>query len=133
MNPIVSIILPTYNRSRFLDRAIGSVIDQTFKDWELIIIYDASTDDTSEVLKKWQEKDDRIKVLRNEKNNYSTIGISKNLNDGIRVARGKYIARLDDDDYWCHKDKLKMQVDFLENNSDYVIVGGGMIVVDGFG
>lgn len=133
MNPIVSIILPTYNRSNYLERAIKSVLDQSFQEWELIIVDDASTDDTFKVLKKWQEKDGRIKVLRNEKNNYSANGISKNLNNGIHVANGKYIARLDDDDYWCHKDKLKMQVDFLENNPEYVIVGGGMIVVDGLG
>lgn len=133
MNPIVSIILPTYNRSNYLERAIKSVLDQSFQEWELIIVDDASTDDTFKVLKKWQEKDGRIKVLRNKKNNYSANGISKNLNDGIHIAKGKYIARLDDDDYWCHKDKLKMQVDFLENNPEYVIVGGGMIVVDGLG
>lgn len=133
MNPIVSVILPTYNRSNYLERAIKSVLDQSFQEWELIIVDDASTDDTFKVLKKWQEKDGRIKVLRNKKNNYSANGISKNLNNGIHIAKGKYIARLDDDDYWCHKDKLKMQVDFLENNPEYVIVGGGMIVVDGLG
>lgn len=130
---LVSIILPTYNRANYLERAIKSVLDQSFQEWELIVVDDASTDATFGILEKWQKKDGRIKMLRNEKNNYLIDGISKNLNNGISIAKGKYIARLDDDDCWCHKNKLKMQVDFLENNTEYVIVGGGMIVIDGLG
>ncbi|MBI2591655.1 MAG: glycosyltransferase [Candidatus Brennerbacteria bacterium] len=129
-NPEVSIIMPTYNRVNFINRAIESVLAQSFGDWEFIIIDDASTDNTPAVLKAWHDKDKRIIYIRNEKN--SQPDISKILNQGLALAKGKYIARLDDDDRWCYKDKLKIQVDFLKTNFDYVVCGGGMIVVDSF-
>lgn len=128
-NVVVSIVMPTYNRAHLLSRAIRSVLNQTFKDWELIIIDDASTDDTETVLSDWSKNDERIKVFRNDKNNYPDI--SKNLNYSVGVARGMYIARLDDDDYWCDVNKLQKQVQFLDKNGDYVVVGGGVVVVDG--
>ena len=73
-------------------------------------------------------RDHRVRPVHNQKNNYPDI--SKNLNEGMRIAKGKYIARLDDDDYWCDDDKLKKQADFLESHPDCVVVGGGTIVVD---
>ncbi|MBK8984276.1 MAG: glycosyltransferase family 2 protein [Ignavibacteria bacterium] len=127
-NPIVSIIIPTYNRVSMLERAIDSVFDQSFTDWELIIIDDASTDDTQVRMTELDSKEDRIRYMRIPR--ISGKGISEYLNIGLRNAKGKYIARIDDDDYWCHKDKLKMQVEFLDKNSDYVVVGGGVILVD---
>lgn len=127
-DPIVSILLPTYNRARLLERAIQSVADQDFTAWELLILDDASTDNTSEITAGWVTRDPRIRVLRNQVNSYPDI--SKNLNGGIEAARGKYIARLDDDDYWHDKTKLTKQVAFLEEHPDYVIVGSGMIIVD---
>jgi len=127
-SPIVSIIMPTYNRANLISRAIKSVLNQSFQDWELIIIDDASTDNTSTILSQWRAKNLRIKVLRNDKNNYP--GISKTLNRGIKEAKGKYIARLDDDDYWCDIDKLKKQTEFLESHPDYVLCGGGVIVIN---
>lgn len=126
--PVVSIVLPTYNRSTLLSRAIQSVLDQGYQNWELVIIDDASTDDTKEVLEVWQKKDERIRVIRNQKNQYPDI--SKILNDGMKAAKGKYIARLDDDDYWNDSRKLDRQVDFLDSHPDYVIVGSGMILID---
>jgi glycosyltransferase involved in cell wall biosynthesis len=125
---VVSVVMPTYNRASLLERSIKSVIDQTFKDWELIIIDDASTDQTPAVLDAWAKKDSRIRIIRNPKNNYPDI--SKNLNNGINEAKGKYIARLDDDDVWIDKEKLEKQVDFLENNPDHVVIGSGVIVVN---
>jgi len=129
--PQVTIILPTYNRVRLLSRAIESVRRQTFTDWELFIIDDASTDETSKALREWQVRDPRIKVFHNEINQYPDI--SKILNQGLVLARSQYIARLDDDDWWCDSDKLKKQVDFLENHPEYVVVGTGVIVVNGAG
>ncbi len=120
--------MPTYNRAMLLDRAIQSVVDQTYKNWELIIINDASTDQTGAVLEEWQKKDSRIKVIHNQKNSYPDI--SKILNDGIAVSKGEYIARLDDDDYWRDPEKLVRQVEFLEAHLDYVLVGSGMVMID---
>jgi glycosyltransferase involved in cell wall biosynthesis len=128
MIPLVSIVMPTHNRANLVSRAIKSVLNQSFRDWELIIIDNASTDVTPKILSQLQAKDSRLRVLRNEKNNYPDI--SKTLNYGLKESRGKYIARLDDDDYWCNKDKLKKQIEFLETHSDYVLCGGGVIVVN---
>lgn len=129
-NPLVSIVLSTYNRANFVRRAIKSVLNQSFQDWELIIIDDASTDETPEILKKWRKKDFRMKVIRNEKNFWHEFGLYPKLNKGIQLAKGKYIARLDDDDYWVDSDKLKKQVNFLETHPDYVLCGGGVIIIN---
>lgn len=130
MNPKVSIILPTYNRSGCLERAIKSVQDQSFTDWELIIIDDASTDETPVILKKWGECDRRIRIFRNNENVFNRFGIAKSLNRGLEMSRGKYVARLDDDDYWCDSEKIKIQTEFLDKHHDYVLCGGGVIVID---
>jgi glycosyltransferase involved in cell wall biosynthesis len=127
-NPKVSVIIPTYNRVDLLPRAIKSVFDQTFLDYEVIIINDASTDGTKKYLDELAKNDSRVKVIHHEKNYYPDI--SRTLNEGLNLARGKYIARLDDDDYWSDKEKLAKQVAFLDARQDYVIVGGGTIVID---
>jgi glycosyltransferase involved in cell wall biosynthesis len=124
----ISIILPTYNRAKLLPRAIKSVLGQSYTNWELIIIDDASTDETPEITKKWATKDERVTVIRNTINQYPDL--PKNLNSGITIAKGKYIARLDDDDYWIDSQKLEKQFNFLEKNPEYVVVGTGMIVIN---
>ncbi|HMS33644.1 MAG TPA: glycosyltransferase [Ignavibacteria bacterium] len=129
--PTVSIIMPTYNRIRMLEKAIESVFAQSFSDWELIIIDDASTDETEDRMKELDSKEESVNYMRIPK--IENKGISEYLNIGLRNARGKYIARIDDDDFWCHKDKLKLQVEFMEKNPEYVVVGGGVILVDGEG
>ena len=129
--PTVSIIMPTYNRIRMLEKAIQSVFDQSFKNWELIIIDDASTDETEARMKELDCREEAVRYMRIPK--IENKGISEYLNIGLRNARGKYIARIDDDDFWCHKDKLKLQVEFMEKNPEYVVVGGGVILVDGRG
>lgn len=128
--PKVSIVLPTHNRAELLDKAIRSVVGQTYENWELIIVDDASTDFTPQLVREWQAKDARISCIRNPENIFSKLGVTANLNIGLNGADGKYIARLDDDDYWCDNRKLEKQVNFLENNPDYVLAGGGVIVVD---
>lgn len=129
--PKVSIIMPTYNRIRMLEKAIQSVFDQSYRDWELIIIDDASTDETEARMKELDFREEAVRYMRIPK--IENKGISEYLNIGLRNARGKYIARIDDDDFWCHKDKLKLQVEFMEKNPEYVVVGGGVILVDGNG
>ncbi|MCK4454169.1 glycosyltransferase [Candidatus Parcubacteria bacterium] len=126
---LVSIILPTYNRATYIRKAIESVLSQTYRGFELIIIDDGSTDETPKIISEFKRKDARVKCMTNKPN----IGLVKSLNKGVKNAQGKYIARLDDDDFWCDKGKLEKQVKFLENNPSYVAVGGGVIRVDATG
>jgi len=119
MEPLVSIILPTHNRKKYVERAIKSALDQSYKNVELIVIDDCSTDGT-------EINNPRVIIVRNETN----LGLARSLNKAIRIAKGKYIARLDDDDFWCDDKKLEKQVNFLEKNSEYGLVGGGVIRVD---
>ena len=125
MSVKVSIILPTYNGAKNIEKAIRSVIDQSFKDWELLIIDDGSTDNIKTVLIPFIKEESRILYIKNESN----LGIQKSLNLGLSFAKGEYIARIDDDDEWIDKDKLKKQVEFLDLNPDYVLVGTGTIAV----
>jgi len=126
MSKSVSIVMPTFNGGKYIKRAIESVISQNFSDWKLLVINDGSKDDTESIAKEYVGKDDRIIYLKNEVN----LGIQKTLNKGLRETKGKYIARIDDDDEWIDKDKLKKQFEFLEKNPDYVLVGTGVVVVD---
>jgi len=124
-NPTVSVIIPTYNRAHMVGRAIQSVLNQMYKEFELIVVDDGSTDNTEEVVKGFG--DERLRYIRlSEKSGGSAVP----RNTGLKVARGEYIACLDDDDSWLDRDKLKAQVEFLSNNLDYVLVGTNSIVVD---
>lgn len=125
MSPPVSIILPTYNGERFIAGAIESVKAQDFFDWELLILDDGSQDNTATSVEHYLD-DARIKYYRNENN----IGIQKTLNRGLALARGDYIARIDDDDRWSDSSKLTAQVNFLNSNSGYALVGTGVIIVN---
>lgn len=124
--PKVSIIITTYNRGNFICEAIDSATKQSFDDFEIIIIDDASEDNTSEIVKKYIEGDKRIKYVKNTEN----IGKAKTYNKGLTLALGQYVAPLDSDDIWLDKDKLKKQVEFLEANPDYAMLGGGIMHID---
>ncbi|MDD5363159.1 MAG: glycosyltransferase family 2 protein [Ignavibacteria bacterium] len=126
--PLVSIVLPTYNRLNWLLKSIDSVIEQTYENWELLVIDDISDDGTKEKMEEICLQDKRIHYHRLPVT--KEPGISKFLNYGIKTACGTYIARLDDDDRWCDREKLAKQIKFLENNSDYVLVGGGVIAIN---
>jgi glycosyltransferase involved in cell wall biosynthesis len=120
---LVSIILPTHNGEKYIKRAIESVLFQSFSDWELIIIDDGSSSKTKEILNNYL-KNNKIKYLyQNDE------GPSMARAKGISISKGIYLSFLDDDDYW-EKDKLQKEVEFLENNKDYVLVGSGAVVVD---
>lgn len=125
---VVSIILPTHNRAYLLESAVKTVIEQSFQNWELLVLDDLSTDNTEELMNDFSKNDSRIHYIKLPVDNIP--GITKYLNHGIKIAKGKYIARIDDDDFWIDKEKLQIQVDFLDNNPDYVITGGGVIIVD---
>ena len=96
--PFFSIITPTFNRGHILPRAIKSVLNQTFKDWELIIVDDGSTDNTSEIVKEFL-RDKRIKYIKLERNQ----GVGKARNKGIELSTGKFIIPLDSDNVLLKK------------------------------
>ena len=124
--PKVSVIITTFNRERFILEAIKSVISQTFTDWEMLIIDDASTDNTERIVKDFIGGNSKIKYIKNPTN----IGASKSRNKGLKLASGTYIAPLDSDDVWLDENKLKKQVEFLEVNKDYCMLGGGIMRID---
>ena len=92
--PLVSVILPTYNGARFIEETLQSVIDQTYKNLEIIIIDDCSTDNSYDILKLYADKDDRIKLYKNDKN----LGIGENSNKALSLSNGEYIMMQDHDD-----------------------------------
>lgn len=124
-NPAVSVIITTYNREKSLGRAIESVLRQSYRNIEIIIIDNGSTDGTRAVIQSYANSSKINYIYQGDKERYIYA-----LNDGISIAKGKYIAILDDDDFWCDKNKTEKQVDFLEKNIDYVLVGGGVIGTD---
>lgn len=122
----VSVLMTTYNRAEFLSKAIDSVIFQTFKDWEFVIIDDCSTDNTEEIIKEYMKFGLPIKYVRNEEN----LGVVKSRNLALSLCSGKYVAVLDSDDEWIDKEKLQKQAEFLDKNLDYVLCGGNTIVIN---
>ena len=112
-NPLISIILPTYNRAKMLEKAILSIVNQCYTNWELIIIDNSSIDDTSSVIAKFN--DDRIKFLTIQNN--GSIGKSRNY--GIRKARGEWVAFIDSDDYWL-PNKLNVCIECCNEKVDFV-------------
>lgn len=108
---MVSIITPTFNCGRFIERSIQSVLSQTYSDWELVISDDCSTDNTFEVIKPYIESDKRIKYIKNKKNSGAAI----TRNNALREAKGHWIAFLDSDDLWAPT-KLEKQIKFMEEN-----------------
>jgi glycosyltransferase involved in cell wall biosynthesis len=109
MKPLVSIITPTYNSQNYIKDCINSVINQSFDNWEYIIIDDNSTDSTVSVIQNFCKKNNKISYFSLNKN----MGAAFARNEGIKRADGKYIAFLDSDDTW-HKDKLKIQINTME-------------------
>ena len=114
--PIISVVMPAYNAEKYISEAIDSILAQTFRDFEFIIINDASTDSTKEIIKSYT--DPRIKLINNEQNR----GIAKSLNIGLAIAHGKYIARMDSDDI-ALPERFQIQFDFMEQHPDIDICG----------
>ena len=107
--PAISIIMPTFNSDIYLGKTLKSVVNQSFKNWELIIIDDNSTDNSSIIIKRF--KDLRFKYFKNRKN----LGPALSRNEGIKKAKGEFIAFLDSDDFWSPS-KLKNQLNFMIKN-----------------
>ncbi len=107
-SPILSVLLPVYNHAKYVSKAIDSILSQTYKDFELIIIDDASTEDLMSILSSYT--DSRIRLHSNDKN----IGVTKTLNKAIKLSRGKYLARQDSDDISFSK-RFEMQIKAFDN------------------
>ena len=122
----VSVIITTHNRKNLLVKAIDSAISQTYKDMEIIVLDDASIDGTFEVVLELSKKYNNVVAIRND----HTLGFVDNLNKGVNLAKGYYVAILNDDDIWADNQKLQKQVNFLEENPDYVLTGGGVIKIN---
>ena len=108
----VSIIIPVYNAEKFIGKTIESVLNQTYKNWEMLIFNDKSKDDSLKIIKKYSEKDERIKVVDSKEN----VGVVAARNKLIEIATGEFIAFLDADDYW-KQNKLEKQIKFMRKNN----------------
>ena len=104
--PLVSVIMPSYRSEPFLAQAVESVLAQTITDWELLILDDHSPDGAWEIAQSYEQRDPRIRCIRNEEN----LGVAETRNRGIEASRGEWIAFLDSDDLW-HAEKLEKQLD----------------------
>ena len=109
--PFISVVMPVYNAEKFLQAAIESILSQTYKDFEFIIAYDASSDKSLDIIKNYQEEDSRIILSMGKKR-----GLIKSLNDAFKISNGKYIARMDADDI-SYPSRLENQLDFIEKNN----------------
>lgn len=116
----VTVFMPVYNGGNYLSEAIESILNQTFKDFELLIINDGSTDNSEEIIKGY--KDSRIKYVVNKKN----MGIIKTLNKGLDLIQSEYIARMDADDISLPT-RLEKQIDFMDKHRDIAVSGTSML------
>ncbi|MCL4552960.1 MAG: glycosyltransferase [Candidatus Marsarchaeota archaeon] len=123
-SPRVSVVMSVYNGEKYLAQAIESILDQTFRDYEFIIIDDGSTDGTGAILKQYQEKDDRIQVCDQENK-----GLIAALNRGCRLAKGEFIARMDADDISL-PERLAKQVRYLEAHPEVGVLGTWIEFID---
>jgi glycosyltransferase involved in cell wall biosynthesis len=127
--PAISVVMPVYNGGKFLDEAVCSILDQTLRDFEFVIVDDGSTDGTACILEKYVNAETRLRVFRQ-----SNEGIISALNRGCRLARGQYVARMDADDISLPH-RLERQIDYIEKNPNVGIVGTWIteIEIDGSG
>lgn len=123
LNPKISVLMPVYNCRPFIEESVNSILNQTFEDFEFIIIDDCSTDGTYEYLQTLT--DPRIIIIRKVKNSGYTIS----LNMGLKMAKGMYIARMDGDDI-SFPDRFEKQVTFMDENPDIILSGGGYKAID---
>lgn len=119
MLPKVSVLMSVYNREDYVGEAIESILNQTFVDFEFLIVDDGSTDSTFDVLLKYEKQDPRVRIIKNERN----LGISASINKALDLAQGEYIARMDSDDISI-RERLEFQVCFLDAHPEIIICGG---------
>lgn len=125
--PLISVVMPVYNAQRYLREAVDSILDQTLGDFELIAVDDGSKDGSKAILDEYAQRDSRVRVLSRP-----NTGIVGALNDGLSVATGEFIARMDADD-WVTRDRFEKQVAFLRAHPDHVCVGSYFNYMDADG
>tara|TARA_E500000178_G_scaffold60649_1_gene57242 strand:+ start:6571 stop:7497 length:927 start_codon:yes stop_codon:yes gene_type:complete len=125
--PKITVIMSVFNGSKFLAESIQSILDQTFKEFEFIIINDGSTDNSLDIIRSFESADSRIKVISklNE-------GLAKSLNTAISISKGEYIARMDADDI-SYKNRLEKQYEFMQKNKSIDLCGCSMDIIDELG
>lgn len=123
MKPEVSVVMPIFNQESFLKEAVKSILDQTFKNFEFLVLNDGSTDNSLKIIKSFKDK--RIKIFQNKKRQ----GLARGLNFLIKKAKGEYIARMDGDDISL-PGRLRDQVGFLEKNPQIVLVGSWAKIIN---
>jgi len=124
--PLVSIITPTYNHEKFIKYCFKSVLRQTYTNWEMIVVDDASSDKTPEIIRLYAKKDKRIKFILH-KINYGIYRLSESYNEALSISQGKFIAILEGDDFWPH-DKLEKQLPLFEEDKVVLTWGRGAYV-----
>ena len=117
--------MTAYNAEDYIELAIQSILDQTYKNFEFIIIEDCSKDNTWKIIEKFSKKDKKIKAIKNKKN----LKAGGSSNKGIPLCKGKYIVRMDADD-WSYPDRIEKQVKYMEENPKIVVSGGSLVVCD---
>lgn len=122
-SPLISVIMSTYNSSKTLNKAVESILFQSYENLELLIMDDCSTDDTMNILKSFQEKDSRIKIYKNSKNS----GLTKSLNILINKSKGEIIARQDSDDI-SDKDRLLKQLLFMRRKECHIVSSRARVI-----
>ncbi len=123
--PLISVVMPAYNAQEYMKSAIESILNQTFKNFELIIINDYSTDNTSNILKSFVKKDPRVKII----NNKTRLNIAASLNKGISMAQSNIIARMDADDISL-PNRLELQYKLIISSKNIAVVGANIIIMD---
>jgi glycosyltransferase involved in cell wall biosynthesis len=127
MDPEITVLMSCYNAEKYLSAAIESILTQTYRNFELLLINDGSTDSTLNLLRKYAEIDDRIKII--DKPN---TGLTDSLNVGVFQAEGKWIARLDADDV-AHISRLEKQLNFVNEHTQVILLGSGASDIDADG
>ena len=126
--PEISIVLPVYNGAKYLRESIDSCLAQTFRNWELIVVNDCSTDESGAIAEEYAAKDERIRIIHNETN----LKLPASLNAGFRQAKGEYLTWTSDDNrYLPHA--LQRMIDFLQNQPKYQMVCAAFEYIDGEG
>jgi glycosyltransferase involved in cell wall biosynthesis len=121
--PTVSVVMPIYNSENYLRDSIGSILAQTYRDWELICVDDGSNDNSLQILLRYEDADPRVRVISRPNS-----GVARARNDGMALATGRYIAAMDSDDV-ALPERLSRQVEYMESHPDCVVVGSAVRIV----
>ena len=124
-NPKISVLMSVYNSDEYISYSIKSILEQSYKKFEFLIVDDGSKDDSLKIIKKYSKKDQRIKIIINKKN----IGLTKSLNKLAKIAKGNFIARMDADDI-SHTERFKEQINWFRKNPKKILLGTSGIKID---